>query len=123
MQCIITTIVLSNHLTQHSLCLSVAAVSRHIPSCAVPSADFTFDFALVLQGYDACTWESEQSASLMQPEHIQLLLQLWERQRRSMARSSEEARRAERAAQQQAERQSLPVGSTLNLNPNPEQHT
>lgn len=40
----------------------------------------------------------------MQPEHVQLLLQLWERQRRAQARAGEEARRAERAAVQAAER-------------------
>jgi hypothetical protein len=62
-----------------------------------------------LQGFDACTWESEQSPALMGPEHIQLLLQLWERQRRALAKAGEEARRAERAALTQAERQPMPV--------------
>jgi hypothetical protein len=62
-----------------------------------------------LQGYDACTWESEQSQALMQPEHIQLLLQLWERQRRALARAGEDGRKAERAALQLAERTPLAV--------------
>jgi hypothetical protein len=60
------------------------------------------------QGYDACTWESEQCPALMQPEHVQLHLALWDRQHRALARASEEARRKERAAAQAAER-NLPV--------------
>lgn len=63
----------------------------------------------MLQGYDACTWESEQSPGLTGPEHVQLLLQLWERQRRAQAKGGEEARRAERAALQQAEQTPMQV--------------
>jgi hypothetical protein len=65
--------------------------------------------AVFTQGYDACTWESEQSPALMQPEHIQLLLQLWERQRRAMARAGEEGCKAERAALALAERTPMAV--------------
>jgi hypothetical protein len=57
------------------------------------------------QGFESCTWESEQCPALTQPEHVQLMLQLWERQRRALARASEDARRAERSALQAAERQ------------------
>lgn len=60
---------------------------------------------LLLQGYDACTWESEQCTTLMQPEHVQLHLALWDRQHRALARTGEEARRRERLAAQAAERQ------------------
>jgi hypothetical protein len=62
------------------------------------------------QGYDACTWESEACAALLQPEHVALHLALWDRQHRALARAGEEARRKERAAAAAAER-SLPLVS------------
>jgi hypothetical protein len=45
----------------------------------------------------------------MQPEHVTLLLQLWERQRRARARATDDARRAERAALQAAEQHLPPL--------------
>lgn len=61
------------------------------PSPAAPGWEVLVKWKTL--GYDACTWEPEHDPSLMQPEYVQLHLQLWARQRKALDRASEDAQK------------------------------